>query len=75
MKGAFSHPHFFREIRLDHPIIFSLMELGLEVELKVYVYRRSIDLVILCFPTLLSSWIIDGDSLVTFVAISQWIPL
>ena len=52
VKGAFSHPHFFREIRLDHPIIFSLMELGLKVELKIYVYRWSTDLVIVCFSHL-----------------------
>ena len=52
VKGAFSHPHFFREIRLDHPIIFSLMELGLEVELKIYAYWWSTDLVIVCFSHL-----------------------
>ena len=56
MKGAFSHPHFFREIRLDHLIIFSLMELELKVESRIFWSILSIDLVIVFFtPHLLSS--------------------
>ena len=47
MKDTFSRSHIFREIRLDHLIIFfSLMELELKVELKICGYRWSIDLVI-----------------------------
>ena len=54
---------------------FSLMELELKVDSKIYVYRWSTDLVIACFFTPLSSWIVDENSLVTFVATSQWTPL
>ena len=57
------------------PYYSSLMELELKVDSRICGYRWSIDLVIACFSHLSLSRIIDGDSLVTFVAISQWIPL
>ena len=52
VKGTFLHSHFFRESRLDHLIIFSLMELELKVDSSIFVYRWSIDLVIVCFSHL-----------------------
>ena len=45
----FLHSHFFRESRLDHLIIFSLMELELKVGSRICGYRWSINLVIVCF--------------------------
>ena len=60
VKGTFSYPHIFREIRLDHLVIFSLMELGLKVELKICVYRWSIDLVIVCFSHLFHLGLLMG---------------
>ena len=75
MKGAFFTSTLFSESCLDHLTIFSLMKLESKFELKIYVYWWSTDLVIVCFFAPLLSQIIDGDSLVTFVAISQWIPL
>ena len=75
MKGTFLHSRFFRESRLDHLIIFSLMELELKVDSSIFVYRWNTDLVIVCFSHLFLSQIIDGNSLVTFVVISQWTPL
>ena len=56
MKGTFSYSHIFREIRLDHLIIFSLMELELKVESRIFWSTLSIDLVIVFFtPYSLSS--------------------
>ena len=52
MKDTFLHSHFFRESRLDHLIIFSLMELELKVDSSIFVYRWSIDLVIVYFSHL-----------------------
>ena len=52
VKGTFSCSHFFPESRLDHLIIFSLMELELKVDSSIFVYRWSIDLVIVCFSHL-----------------------
>ena len=46
VKGIFSYSHIFWEIRLDHLIIFSLMELELKVESRMFCYRLSIDLMI-----------------------------
>ena len=46
VKDTFSYSHVFREIRLDHLIIFSLMELELKVESRIFWYRLSIDLVL-----------------------------
>jgi len=56
VKGTFSYSHLFREILLDHLIIFSLIELELKVESRIFWSRLSIDLVIVFFtPHLLSS--------------------
>ena len=52
MKGTFSYSRIFREIRLDHlTILLSLIELELKVELRIFCYRLSIDLVIVLFFT------------------------
>ncbi|KAL6342765.1 hypothetical protein AAG906_016599 [Vitis piasezkii] len=47
------------------------MELELKVDSRICGYRWSIDLVIVCFSTSLSSGIIDGNSLVTFSVESE----
>ena len=57
VKDTFSYSHVFREIRLDHLIILSFIELELKVESRTFCYRLSIDLVIVLFfaPHLFSS--------------------
>ena len=52
MKDTFSYSHLFREIRLDHLIIlFSIIELELKVESRIFWSRLSIGLVIVLFFT------------------------
>ena len=75
VKGMFSYSHHFLEIRLYHLVIF-LYGAWIESESKIFCYRWSIDLMtMLFFYAKFIFWIIYKNSLVTFVAISQWTPL
>ena len=72
VKDTFLHPHFFREFRLDHLIIFLLWSSSRRLIQGYCCYRWSIDLMTVLFFTPHSFfWIVDRNSLVTFVAISQ----
>ena len=75
VKVMFSHSHHFLEIHLYHLIIF-LYWAWVESELEIFCYRWIIDLMtMLFFSHSFIFWIIDRNSLVTFVAISQWTSL